>query len=172
MKGQLTVWNFWLWWILASDLGFLAGSLLGVLPFVLLKLFQQTTAFEAVSGMFIGGGIALGQWLVLRRSLPITAAWILTGVVGLGIANTIGAAFCICLAGVVYPLITAGLQVLILLKLVPMPWLWVIVGIVGALLGGSINELYHGASWTAIAYVTASSAVTGFALMRLIKLKN
>lgn len=172
MKGQLTIGNFWLWWVLASNLGFLAGSVLGVLPFVLLKLSQETTVFEAVAGMFIGGGIALGQWFVLRRRLPISAAWILTGVVGLGIANTVGAAFCICLAGFIYPLITAGLQVLILLKLVSMAWLWLVVGFVGALLGGSFSEFYHGASWVPIAYVSTASAVTGFVMMRLLKVKE
>lgn len=172
MKTQLTIWNFWLWWVLASNLGFLAGSVLGVLPFVLLKLSQKTTAFEVVTGMFIGGGIALGQWLVLRRRMTISAAWILTGVVGLGIANTLGAAFCICLAGFIYPLITVGLQVLILLKHVSVTWLWLVAGFIGMLLGGSFSEFYHGASWVPIAYVSASSAVTGFAMMLLARLKR
>lgn len=172
MKAQLLTWRFWLWWVLASNLGLLLGSLLGVLPFVLLQLSQGTAAFQAVTGMFIGGGIALGQWLVLRRQLALSAGWILAGLVGLGIANTIGAAFCICLAGFIYPLITAGWQTLILRKHVSGAWLWMPASLIGMLLGGSFGEFYHDAVWLPIAYVSASSAVTGLAMLRLLKIKK
>lgn len=172
MATRLTFSNFWLWWVAAGNIGFLVGSVLGVLPFLLFKLSQTTLAFEAVTGAVIGGGIAGGQLLVLRRQLPVHAVWILTGVVGLGIANTFGAAFCICWAGFVYPLITAGLQVLILWKSIAMPWLWLVAGVMGMLAGGSFGEFYPDAPWLPFAYVTASSAVTGFALMQLAAMRG
>lgn len=171
MKAQWLDWRFWLLWVVASNIGHFVGSVLGVLPFVLFGLSQQTAIFQAVTGGLIGGGIALGQWLLLRRQIHLSPYWILAGVLGLGIANIIGAAFCLCFAGFVYPVITGGWQALILQKHISSFWFWLLASIVGAVLGGGINEFYHGASWTTFAYITASSTITGFAILWLLKNK-
>lgn len=172
MKIQWWQWRFWLLWVAASNIGFLAGTVIGVLPFILFQLSQQTALFQAVTGGFVGGGIALGQWLILRRQISLSPYWILAGLVGLGIANVIGAAFCLCFAGFVYPVIAAGWQAFILRNYLLRAWLWLPAGLAGAVLGGAINEIYHGANWTTFAYVTASSTVTGFALLWLMKNKQ
>lgn len=86
-------WGFWLVWVLASVMGFVVGTLLGM--FVAYGLFDRD-GFDATIG--IAMGIVVGatagclQWVVLRGKVARAAPWILASTLGFTITfGTLGA---------------------------------------------------------------------------------
>ena len=86
-------WGFWLVWVLASIMGFVMGSLLGMS--VAYGLFDRE-AFDATIG--VTSGIVLGatagylQWVVLREKVARVGWWVLASALGFAITlGTLGA---------------------------------------------------------------------------------
>ena len=77
-------WGFWLWWVLASTVGFLIGGGMGeAVNDVVLPGFARFTA-EALTVAFAVSGAVTGiaQWLVLRQRLSRAGWWVLASTVG------------------------------------------------------------------------------------------
>ncbi len=90
-------WGFWLWWVLASAVGWSAGGYLGSAAGWGLS---RDIAIVGYGAGAAGGGIAAGvlQWLVLRRQIARASRWVLAstvagaviGVVGVALGATLG----------------------------------------------------------------------------------
>lgn len=73
-------WAFWGLWIVATIVGLIISSL----PLAALYLLQADPAFLFVIVLilpFAGACVGTGQWLVLRRKIPVSAEWIRASVV-------------------------------------------------------------------------------------------
>ena len=90
-------WGLWLWWVLASAVGWSAGGYLGSAAGWGLS---RDIAIVGYGAGAAGGGIAAGllQWLVLRRQIARASRWVLAstvagaviGVVGVALGATLG----------------------------------------------------------------------------------
>ena len=81
-------WRFWVLWVLATNLGFFPGRVLGQ---ALAATLSEPLASSVVAVSF-AMPVGFLQWLVLRRHLPRSGSWILTTSVGWGIGAFVGAA--------------------------------------------------------------------------------
>jgi hypothetical protein len=82
-------------WILATGVGWLFAVTLGYLDRVFLVKFGLVLTFGNIDPKwtiflsFIGASIGFFQWLLLRRSLPRAAWWILASVLGWGLIDPV-----------------------------------------------------------------------------------
>jgi hypothetical protein len=75
-------WTFWLWWILATAVGFGVGLIVGakvgsILEAIAGPLLGSLTAIAAV-----GASVGTAQWFLLRRHFPGAGWWVLATTVG------------------------------------------------------------------------------------------
>ena len=95
---------FWLRWTLMTSAGWFAGFFGG---FVLASAFEpvvgrgpvQGAGAYALLGFFLGAGVGLMQWLVLRRCTPGVGSWILASAAGMGVAGGAGYGVAVLLFG-------------------------------------------------------------------------
>ncbi|MAG35143.1 MAG: hypothetical protein CL878_02690 [Dehalococcoidia bacterium] len=90
-------WQLWLWWVLATTVGWSAGGAAGGTAGWGLSRDIAIVGYSAGAGV---GGIAAGllQWLVLRRQVARASRWVLAstgaaaiiGVVGVAVGATLG----------------------------------------------------------------------------------
>ncbi len=71
-------WRFWLWWVLASTVGWAVGGNVG-------SIVDGSVAVA----MGVAGAGAL-QWLVLRRQVARAGRWVLASIVAVPVAGIIG----------------------------------------------------------------------------------
>ena len=90
-QSSLPGWRFWFTWLLATLAGAVAGLLasMPVQAILMAALPSQPpppwtptetaliVLFKGAEGGMMGAGMGFGQWLVLRRRLPGTGAWVL-----------------------------------------------------------------------------------------------
>ena len=133
-------WRLWLWWVLASVVGWgVGGVVLGPVFGVVEPAFGLLVGGAAVGAI---GGAVLGvlQWLVLRRQLARAGWWIVASTVGWAVG---GAAF-----GLVGGAVAGFLQWLVLRRRLARAGWWIAASTVGwaigpviVLFGGVIGEL-------------------------------
>ncbi len=120
-------WRLWLWWVLASTLGWSVGGV------VLRPVFG---AIGPVFGLLVGGllvgaigGAALGvsQWLVLRRQLARAGWWI--------VASTLGWAVGVVVFGLLGGTVAGVLQWLVLRQQIARAGWWIAASTVGWTIG-------------------------------------
>ena len=70
-------WGFWLWWVLASTIGFPVGA---AAAFIV-----SFNVPGAVGGAVGGAVVGILQWLVLRQQLSRTGWWVLASTVGIAV---------------------------------------------------------------------------------------
>ena len=139
-RPQPVGWRVWLWWVLASVVGWgVGGVVLGPVFGVVEPAFGLLVASAAVGAI---GGAALGalQWLVLRRQLARAGWWIAASTVGWAVG---GAAF-----GLVGGAVAGCLQWLVLRRQLARSGWWIAVSTIGwaigpviVLFGGVIGAL-------------------------------
>lgn len=71
--------RFWLWWLLATVVGYAVGFLAGF-------VFGHFLLGNVMLGIGVGAGVGGLQWLVLRRVVPRSGWWMLSTVAGLTVA--------------------------------------------------------------------------------------
>ena len=96
-SAQAPDWRLWLWWVLASTVGWSAGGAAGGTAGWGLSRDIAIVGYGAGAAV---GGIAAGllQWLVLRRQIARASRWVLAsavagaviGVVGVALGATLG----------------------------------------------------------------------------------
>ena len=71
-------WRVWLWWVLASTVGWAAGGYVGVAMGEGLSRGIIVTGYMGVAaGVTVAGAL---QWLVLRRQVARAGWWVVTGI--------------------------------------------------------------------------------------------
>ena len=73
-------WRFWLWWVLASTVGWAVGGYIGVSLGGVLSMGLAVTGYVGVAAGVIAAGAL--QWWVLRRQVVGAARWIVASVGG------------------------------------------------------------------------------------------
>jgi len=86
-KGHLDL-KLWVWWILASMMGFAVGFAL-VMVVVEKVLYVDTSTLRLVSWAVRGAVVGVAQWLVLRRRLKVSAWWILACAIGFAVVGIV-----------------------------------------------------------------------------------
>ncbi len=86
---------FWRRWVAASTVGWLVGFLAGFVLASSLEPVIGTGARQGVLGYFVlgaflGSGVGLMQWLVLRKRIPVSGRWITASATGLAVAGGVG----------------------------------------------------------------------------------
>jgi hypothetical protein len=172
-------WGFWLWWVLASTMGWAVGARVGVA----VGSFGEPPGFEAAQSVptiivagYLGvavGGILVGvlQSLVLRRKIARAGWWVLAGVgaaavigvvvFGVGVVNTdvgwvVGASL--------FGIVVGVLQWLVLRRQVARAGWWVLASAVGWFVGMPVGGVLD---WPALG--AAYGAITGIALVWLLR---
>ena len=82
-------WGFWLWWVLASTVGWSVGGYLGSAAGWGLSRGIAVVGYGAGAA---AGGIAAGvlQWLVLRQQVARAGWWVLASTVGWPVSIGVG----------------------------------------------------------------------------------
>ena len=85
--------QFWISWILLTLTGYTIAILI-LLPLAIQFAYAGQWPFiiGLASGGVMGGAVGTGQWLLLRRSTPITAAWVGASIAGGMIGMALGMA--------------------------------------------------------------------------------
>ena len=125
-RPQPVGWRVWLWWVLASVVGWgVGGVVLGPVFGVVEPAFGLLVASAAVGAI---GGAALGalQWLVLRRQLARSGWWIAVSTIGWAIGPVI----------VLFGGVIGALDAVLIVLLVAL--LWGIGGLVGGATTGAV----------------------------------
>ncbi len=90
-------WGFWLWWVLASIVGFAVGGFVAIVVFVFV-IFSAAldvvggTLLSAVLGAVLGASLGIAQWLVLRRQVSRAGWWVLANTVAFAVGGTVAGA--------------------------------------------------------------------------------
>ena len=71
-------WGFWLWWVLASAVGFVVGLIVGLI----LSATSSSLVGFAVGLAVFGASVGIAQWFVLRRHVSRAGWWVLASTVG------------------------------------------------------------------------------------------
>jgi hypothetical protein len=75
-------WGFWLGWVVASTVGVVVGSIMGIISLFLTgEEFGEWLAFLGW-GIMLGVGVGILQWLVLRRRVSGVGWWVLATAAG------------------------------------------------------------------------------------------
>jgi hypothetical protein len=90
-----TTWRFWCRWIWGCFIGWFLGFFVG---FVVAESLEglmargpaQSTLAYALLGIFVGTGVGLVQWRLLRQRLSNAALWVAASAFGMGIAGSVG----------------------------------------------------------------------------------
>jgi hypothetical protein len=165
--------SFALWWTVSS-LAVFALSLVIVFPAMMVT---DTTTFNLsyyqLTALLIGipgAAIALGQYLVLKRQVPVSRWWILAGAVGLAAAVVSQEAFS---TGDVtmglFPLIAGGAQSYLLRDLVSRAWLWLLINLLIFVLIAGLN--LAGLQLGAMPILFTYSVLSGLGMYWLLKQK-
>ena len=78
-SAQALDWRVWLWWVLASMVGWAVGGYVGVAMGGGLSRGIIVTGYVGVTaGVTVAGAL---QWLVLRRQVARAGWWVVTGIV-------------------------------------------------------------------------------------------
>ena len=75
-------WGFWLWWVLASTVGFAVGGVVGGVV--------GGKVGQPVGGAVFGASVGIAQWLVLRRQVSRPSWWVLASTVGFAVGFAMG----------------------------------------------------------------------------------
>ena len=78
-KNASVGWAFWLWWVLASALGWTMGF---PIADAILRALGEVVADEIVIFTMFGAASGIMQWLLLRRHLPQAGWWVLASTLG------------------------------------------------------------------------------------------
>jgi hypothetical protein len=143
-------WGFWLWWVLASTVGFAVGS--AVTRFV--GLVGYFAGGETVVGAFAVGGavggalIGIAQWLVLRKRVSRSGWWVLASIVGFAVGFAVAIAMLDSMDGaavgaVVGASIGIAQWLVLRLQFSRAGW-WVLASIVGFAMGFAVLETMDG----------------------------
>ena len=100
-------------WALMTSAGWFAGFFMG---FVLAGAFEpvvgrgpaQSTGAYLFLGTFLGAGVGLMQWLVLRKTISECGAWIPASAIGIGLAGGVGYGVAVLLFGYSEGLVDLG----------------------------------------------------------------
>jgi hypothetical protein len=86
-------WGFWLWWVLASTIGWFVGVFWGfVLGSIIVEDVIEVNALGftlaySIFGAVLGSVVGLTQWFVLRQRVSRTVSWILASAAGFAVAE-------------------------------------------------------------------------------------
>jgi len=78
-------WGLWLWWVVASTVGFAGGRYAGMAVGKPEEIIVAGYTWVGVGWI----GSAVLQWLALRRRLVNAGGWVLAGVVGAAVAGAV-----------------------------------------------------------------------------------
>jgi len=121
-------WRFWLWWVLASTVGWFLGFLVGFIGGHAVEEILPSYGNAAI-GAGLGAGVGIMQWLILRRQVSRAGWWVLASIVGLAVAPVVGTA--VALAGG-YSITPESFGVLVG---------WIVVAAVGGAMAGIMQWL-------------------------------
>jgi len=127
-------WGFWLWWVLASTVGF-------AVAFAVFEAVPEAVGF-AVRMAVGGASVGIAQWLVLRQQVSRAGWWVLASSVGLGVGLlvvfgvsprgfVVAEAVAFAVRGVVGGAVGGIAQWLVLRRQVSRAGWWVLASIVG-----------------------------------------
>ena len=168
------LWRFWLWWVLASTVGWAVGgfggwAVVGSLP---RGIIGDGTVVVVVGGFVLG---AL-QWLVLRRQVARAGWWVVASIAAMAVVGVLVVALD---EGAVVAgggLVVGVLQWLVLRRQVALAGWWVPASAVGWVVGGFVSGIVGdatGVSWIAAAgwavLGVVYGAITGAVLVWLLR---
>jgi hypothetical protein len=78
-------WRLWLWWVLASSIGWAVGLAAGFAVGFAIGGAISAIASQSVFGAAVGASVGTMQWLVLRRQVPRAGWWVLDTTLGMGV---------------------------------------------------------------------------------------
>lgn len=81
-------WRFWLKWLLASVVGFFLGGIVAWVAAYEVGHPMGSILFVAAPG----AGVAIMQWLIVRRHVSGARRWALARMLGLGVTAVVGTA--------------------------------------------------------------------------------
>ena len=161
-------WGFWLWWVLATTVGWFSGFIVGsVGGYAVMEILPSygNVALVAWGGVVLGAGVGIFQWLVLRRRVSRAGWWVLASILGLAGGAVVGTT-AVALAGgdpttwgVVGGWVVGGamaglMQWFVLRRQVSRAGWWVLASTVG---------------WAVSSYGVVLGAVTGIAVVWLLR---
>jgi hypothetical protein len=155
-------WGFWLWWVLASTVGFSVGLAVGIFTWSIispiidfyygLSVVGEILMF-AVGGAVFGGLLGTAQRRVLHRSVPQFGWWVEASSLGMAMGGAlVGAVILIVDGPQIFAMVLAvgaasvGIaQWLVLRRQVARAGFWVLANtLVGGALGGAVDSVVGG----------------------------
>lgn len=197
-SGEFNQPRYWLQWVLATTLGWLAWPLVDTLLGIMLSLFGMNTLFSAapeqlsppltvlrlvlplLSLALVGAAIGGLQWLVLRKQVPDLRLWIPFTAAGLVIGAFVGAA----LGGFGTAFLGLGVGIMQWLQLrnslnkagwwpvmnvVSWPLGYLFGGMIGMTIGQAVNDQVIGALLSFVLVGAIVGTLTGAVLMWLLR---
>lgn len=127
-------------WMLAGNLGLLLGGIVfaasGGLHFM--RFTELSLAEKLHDALWWGGGVGAGvgiaQWVIVRQPRFGFVLWPLASAAGLAAAMVAKDRFELAAAALLFPLVTGGLQTLMLARTQPLFPLWLLASLSGALM--------------------------------------
>ncbi len=160
-------WRLWLWWVLASTVGWAVGGPVGV---------AVGSSGDIIVAGYVGvavGGIVAGelQWLVLRRQVAGAGWWVLASTVAAAVVGVVVFGVGVVSADVgwvggagLFGTVVGVLQWLVLRRQVARAGWWVLASTVGWVVGGPVGGFV---GWAALGAVYG--AITGSVLVWLLR---
>ena len=78
-------WRLWLWWVLASSVGWVLGLAGGFAAGFAIGGAVSGIASQSAFGAVLGASIGTLQWVVLRRQIARAGWWVLATALGMGV---------------------------------------------------------------------------------------
>ncbi len=78
-------WRLWLWWVLATGVGWVLGLAAGLAVGFALGGTVSGIASQSAFGAVLGASIGMLQWVVLRRLISRAGFWVLATAAGMGL---------------------------------------------------------------------------------------
>ena len=164
-------WRLWLWWVLASSVGWILGLAGGFAAGFAIGGAVSGIASQGAFGAVLGASIGMLQWVVLRRQISRAGWWILATTLGMGggfalissVTLPVSATFG---GGPLYGLVNGGLvgilvgamQWLVLRQQSSRAGWWVLASVLGTGVGFALDQVVG---------QLVGTAVTGTALVWL-----
>ena len=197
-SAQAPDWRVWLWWVLASMVGWAVGGYVGV---ALGGGLSRGIIVAGYVGVALGGiATAVLQWLVLRQRVSRAGWWVVTGIAGGAVVGVlvVGVGWVVGVGGSavggpdwganwgpdwsanpgkdvgwvagagLYGAVVGGLQWLVLRRRVARAGWWVLASTVGWVVGGLVSGITDTAAGWAV-LGAVYGAITGAALVWLLR---
>lgn len=130
-------WAFWLWWVLASTLGWAMGfAVAAVVLWTIGSAGAVHSSLAPVVVFAVGGGVAgIMQWFLLRRHIPQAGWWVLASALGGALAGSVSDVGIPPVSFAVVGTVAGIMQWFVLRRCIPQAGWWVVASTVGWAVG-------------------------------------